>query len=95
MVNPTTAETYVFDGVSGGAVIAIDMTSNLPDATIGVMPNNTATSLTGTFRNNEHSGFLEATTSVPTQSPTTRGQFLLNSQTMTTLTAVTDNLWRR
>jgi hypothetical protein len=92
VINPATSETYVFDGVSGGTVVAIDTASNTPGPVVGLMPNSTATSLSGTFRNTDHSGFLEATTPASTQSPATRDLVLLNSQMTNTLTPLTANL---
>lgn len=92
VMNAKTGETFVWDGVSGGTVVALDTTSNQPGATIGIVPNTTATSLTGSFRSSTHAGFLQATTPASTQGPATLDLFLLNSRQANTLTPVTSNL---
>jgi poly(3-hydroxyalkanoate) synthetase len=88
----TTGEQYVEDGVSGGTITSIDTTSNQTVATIGTLPAGTATFLTGTFRGNGGTGFIEATTAVSTEDPATRDLYLLNSQSANSLERVTDNL---
>lgn len=90
--NATTGETYVEDGVSGGTLIAIDTTSNLPGATIGQLPVSSATSMTDTFRDGGHTGFLEAYTPISTDDPATRDLYILNSQSAGSLTLTTNNL---
>jgi hypothetical protein len=92
VTNTTTGEQYVEDGVSGGVMIAIDTTSNQPGATLGTMPVSTATALSGTFRDGEHTGFLEASTAVSTEDPATRDLYVLNSQQAGSLTRVTNTL---
>ncbi|MGA3157079.1 MAG: hypothetical protein ABSE43_05865 [Steroidobacteraceae bacterium] len=92
VTNSTTGEQYVEDAVSGGTLVAIDASSNQVGATIGVLPMTSATSLTGTFRDTEHSGFLEATNAISTADPATRDLYVLNSQSSNSLTQVTNNL---
>jgi hypothetical protein len=90
--NATTGVQYVYDGVSGGSLIAIDATSNQVLATIGSVPPGTAMSLSGTFRSSAHTGFLQASNALSTQNPTTMDLYLLNSQSAGSLVQVTDNL---
>jgi hypothetical protein len=92
VTNSTTGEQYIDDGVSGGTLISIDTTSNQVVATIGILPNGTATYLSGTFRGYGHTGFLQATTAISTQDPATQDLYLLNSQQSNSLTPVTNNL---
>ena len=88
----STGYTYTEDGVSGGALIAIDTTSNQVVATIGTLPVSTATTLNGTFRGSGRTGFLQAATPASTQDPTTQDLYLLNSQAASSLVRVTSNL---
>lgn len=90
--NATTGEQYIEDGVSGGTLVAIDTTLNQPGAMIGQLPVSTATFLAGTFRDGEHSGFLQASTAVSTQDPATQDLYLLNSQSPGSLLRATGNL---
>jgi hypothetical protein len=90
--NSTTGYTYIEDGVSGGTLTAIDTTSNAVVATIGMLPVSNATTMTGTFRSSDHTGFLEAANAASTTDPMTRDLYLLNSQTANTLVRATDNL---
>jgi hypothetical protein len=90
--DPATGIQYIEDGVGGGSMMAIDATSNQVVATIGVLPTTSATALSGTFRGNGDTGFLEATSPLSTQDPATRDLYLLNSQTTNSLTQVTNNL---
>jgi hypothetical protein len=92
VTNASTGEQFIEDGVSGGTMVSIDTASNQIVATIGTLPTSTATFLTGTFRGNGHTGFVEATTAVSTQDPATRDLYLLNSHSADTLTLATDNL---
>jgi hypothetical protein len=92
VINATTGVQYVYDGVSGGSLIAIDASSNNVLATIGSVPPGTATSLSGTYRGSAHSGFLQASNALSTQNPTTMDLYLLNSQSVGSLVQVTDNL---
>jgi hypothetical protein len=92
IANPSTGETYVDDGVSGGTMLAIDTTSNQIVATIGTLPSGSATFLTDTFRGDGHTGFIEATTAISSQDPATRDLYLVNSQGSNSLLRVTDNL---
>jgi hypothetical protein len=92
VTNATTGYQYVEDGVSGGTLVAIDATSNQPGATIGTLPASTAVSLSGTFRDSDHSGFLEASNAISTQDPATRDLYVFNSQGAASLTRVTNSL---
>lgn len=92
VTNATTGEQYIEDAVSGGTMVAIDAGSNQVGATIGTMPMTSATNLSGTFRDTEHSGFLEATNALSTADPATRDLYVLNSQSSNSLTLVTNNL---
>jgi hypothetical protein len=92
VTDATSGWVYTADGVSGGTMIAISTSTNQPGATIGTFPTSTATFLTDTFRGNGDTGFIEATTSISTQAPSTRDLYILNSQTAGTLTRITNNL---
>jgi hypothetical protein len=92
VTNTTTGYQYTADGVSGGTLIAISTSSNQPGVTIGIFPTSTATFVSGTFRGNGDSGFIEATTSISTQEPVTRELYFFNANTANTLTRVTSNL---
>jgi hypothetical protein len=92
VTNTSTGYQYIEDGVSGGSMVAIDTTSNEVIATLGALPISTATNMTGTFRDGEHSGFLEAYNALSTEDPATRDLYLLNSQTPASLTRVTNTL---
>jgi hypothetical protein len=92
VTNATTGYQYVEDGVSGGTLLAIDATSNQPGVTVGTLPVSTAVSLSGTFRDSGHSGFLEASNPISTEDPATRDLYLLNSQAAGSLTRVTHSL---
>jgi hypothetical protein len=90
--NQSTGYTYTEDGVGGGSLVAIDAGSNQVIATIGTLPNSTATALSGTFRSDVDTGFLEASNPVSTEDPATRDLYLLNSQSANSLTPITGNL---
>lgn len=92
VTNPSTGYTYTEDGVSGGSLVAIDAMTNQVVATVGTLPISAATSLTGTFRSDSGTGFIEATTPASTGNPNTRDLYLLNSQTANSLVRVTNNL---
>ena len=92
VTDTSTGYQYIEDGVSGASMVAIDTTSNEVVATLGALPISTATDMTGTFRDGEHSGFLEAYNALSTEDPATRDLYLLNSQTPDSLTRVTDTL---
>jgi hypothetical protein len=92
VTDPANGYQYVEDSVSGGALTAIDTTSNQVVATVGTLPTSTAVTLSGTFRSADHVGFLEAANPASTEDPTTRDLYLLNSQTANNLQRVTDNL---
>ena len=90
--NPANGYAYTVDGVSGGLLVAIDTASNHVGATIGTLPTSGAASLTGTFRDTGHTGFLEATNAASLADPSTRDLYLLNAQHGNTLLRVTSNL---
>jgi hypothetical protein len=92
VTNQSTGYTYTEDGVGGGSLVAIDAGSNQIIATIGTLPNSTATALSGTFRSDVDTGFLEASNPVSTQDPATRDLYLLNSQSANSLMLITGNL---
>ena len=92
VTNATTGCPYVEDGVSGGTLVAIDAGSNQPGVTVGTLPTSTAVTLSGTFRDSDRSGFLEASNALSTEDPATRDLYLLNSQEAESLTRVTDSL---
>jgi hypothetical protein len=73
-------------------LVAIDATSNQPGVTVGNLPASTAVTLSGTFRDSGHSGFLEASNPISTEDPATRDLYLLNSQAAGSLTRVTNSL---
>ena len=76
----------------GASLVAIDAGSNQVIATIGTLPNTTATALSATFRSDADTGFLEASNPVSTQDPATRDLYLLNSQSANSLMLITGNL---
>jgi hypothetical protein len=92
VTNSTTGEQYIEDAVSGGTLIAIDAGSNQVGATLGTLPMTSATDLSGSFRDTQHSGFIEATNAVSTTDPATRDLYVLNSLSSNSLTLVTNNL---
>jgi hypothetical protein len=92
VTNATTGYQYVEDGVSGATLMAIDATSNQPGVTLGTLSASTAVTLSGTFRDSGHSGFLEASNAISTEDPATRDLYLLNSQAAESLTRVTNSL---
>jgi hypothetical protein len=92
VTDTATGVTYIEDGVSGGELFAIDTASNQTVANVGMLPEGTATFLTGTFRRYDHTGFLEATTALSTQDPATRDLYLLNSRGTGSLIRATSNL---
>jgi hypothetical protein len=92
VTNASTGEQYVFDGVGGGTLLAIDAATNQAGVTVGTLPASTATALSGTFRSDTHTGFLEASNPLSTENPATRDLYLLNSQSAGTLTLITNTL---
>jgi hypothetical protein len=92
VTNTVTGYQFVEDGVSGGALVAIDATSNQPGVTVGTLPASTAVTLSGTFRDSGHSGFLQAANALSTGDPATQDLYILNSQAAFSLTRVTDAL---
>ena len=87
-----TGYTYTEDGVGGGSLVAINTTSNQVVTTVGTLAASAATALSGTFRGNADTGFLEASNALSTEDPATRDLYLLNSQISGSLTRVTNNL---
>jgi hypothetical protein len=92
VTNATTGYQYVEDGVSGGTLVAIDASSNQAGVMLGILPASTAVTLSGTFRDSGHSGFLEAANPISTEDPATRDLYILNSQAAGSLTRVTNSL---
>lgn len=92
VTNTSTGYQYVEDGVSGGTLVAIDAATNQAGVTVGSLPLSHAVSLSGTFRDSGHSGFLEASNPISTQDPATRDLYILNSQESGSLTRVTNAL---
>jgi hypothetical protein len=92
VVDAGTGYQYTEDGVGGGALLAVDTTSNQVVAAVGTLPASTAITLSGTFRGSADTGFLEAQNPLSSQDPATRDLYLLNSQTANTLLRVTSNL---
>ncbi len=92
VTNLATGERYVYDGVSGASLLAIDTSSNQVVATVGTLAAGSATSLSGTFRDGAHTGFLEASNALSTEDPMTRDLYLLNSRGSASLQAVAGTL---
>jgi hypothetical protein len=92
VTNSTTGFQYTEDGVNGGTLVAIDASSSQVRATIGVLPISTAVALSGTFRDDGHSGFFQASNALSTKDPATEELYVLNSQSVNSLARVTDNL---
>jgi hypothetical protein len=84
--------TYVVDGVSGGTLVSVDASTGQPAATLGTLPAGTAAFLSGTFRDDNDDGFLEATNPLSTGDPATRDLYILNAHENGSLARVTDNL---
>jgi hypothetical protein len=92
VLSTTTGYTYTFDGVSGGTLVAIDAVTNHTVATLGILPTSSAQFLAVNLRDANHSGFIDASSFVSTQNPTTHDLYLLNTHTASTLARVTSNL---
>jgi len=92
VTDTTTGWQYTADAVGGGTMVAISTSSNQPGVTVGTFPTSMAMFLSGTFRGNGGTGFIEATTSISTQEPPTRDLYILNSTTANSLARVTGNL---
>ena len=92
VTDTSTGEQYVYDGVSGGTLSAIDAGTNQSIAVLGALPVTSAMYLGGTVRGYGDTGFLQATNALSTQDPATQDLYLLNSQTAGSLTLVTGNL---
>jgi hypothetical protein len=90
--NPANGYAYTVDGVSGGKLVAIDTGTNAPGPTIGTLPASQAATLTGTFRDAGHTGFMEAANAASTNDPATRDLYLLNTRQPNTLLRVTHDL---
>ena len=92
VTSATTGETWTEDGISGGLLVAIDTTSNQLRAQVGQLPVSNAVSLAGTFRDSEHSGFLQASNPLSSNDPATQDLYVLNSQQSNSLSRVTNDL---
>ncbi len=88
----TTGYTYTVDGVAGGTVVPIDTATNQPLPAVGMVSSGTAMFLSATFRDSNHSGYMEASTSASTQDPATQDLYVVNSHMANTLQAATRNL---
>jgi hypothetical protein len=92
VTNPGSGTTWVVDGVSGGTLLSVDASTGQPIATLGTLPTGTAAFLTGTFRDDNDDGFIEATNPLSTNDPATRDLYILNAREGGSLVRVTDNL---
>ena len=92
VTNPTNGYAYTVDGISGGTLVSIDASTNAVIATLGTLPASKAATLTGTFRDASHAGFMEATNAASTGDPSTRDLYLVNSQIASDLLRATSNL---
>lgn len=92
ITDPSNGYQYTEDGVSGASLVAISTTSNQVTANVGTLPNSTAVSLSGTFRADSGTGFLEASNPASSQNPQTRDLYLLNAQTAASLARITGHL---
>jgi hypothetical protein len=92
VADPANGYAYTVDGVSGGTLVAISTATNRPGPTIGTLPTSRAAWLTGTFRDDGHTGFIEATNAASTGDPATRDLYLLNTHQDHTLLRVTHDL---
>jgi hypothetical protein len=81
-----------FERLESNVATAIDATSNQPGVTVETLPASSAVTLSGTFRDTGHSGFLEAANAISTENPATRDLYIFNSQTASSLTRVTNAL---
>ncbi|MCK9687863.1 hypothetical protein [Scleromatobacter humisilvae] len=90
--DPANGYTYTVDGVSGGTLVAIPTSTNVPGATIGTLSTSHTMWLTGTFRDAGHTGFIEGTNVASTANPSTRALYLLNTHQSDTLIRITPNL---
>ena len=92
LTNPINGKVYSYDAVSGGTLVAIDAASHQQIAQLGSVPQSGAVFLSGTFRDTDHNGFMEATTPFSTTNPATRGLYILNSHQSNSLVRVTGTL---
>lgn len=92
VTNSTTGYQYTEDGVSGGTLVAISTATNQVTTTVGTLPVSSAVTLSGTFRSDSGTGFLEANNPASTQNPATRDLYVLNSGSANSLARVTGNL---
>ena len=92
VTDPANGHAFTYDAVSGGTLVAIDAASNQQVATVGKLPSSNAVSLSGTFRDIDHNGFLEATNPLSTLDPATRDLYVMNTRQDHSLARVTDNL---
>ncbi len=90
--NPANGYAYTVDGISGGTLVSINASTNAVVATLGTFPASKAATLTGTFRDATHAGFMEATNAASTSDPSTRDLYLVNSQIASDLLRATSNL---
>ena len=89
LTNPMNGRVYSYDAVSGGTLVSIDAVSNQQLVQLGTVPQRGAVFLSGTFRDADHNGFIEATTPFSTTAPATRGLYILNSHQSQSLARVT------
>jgi hypothetical protein len=92
VTDPASGYAWTVDGVSGGTLVAIPTSTNVPGATIGTLSTSHAMWLTGTFRDAGHTGFIEGTNAASTADPATRVLYLVNTHRSDTLVRITDNL---
>ena len=92
VADPANGYTYTVDGVSGGTLVAIPTSTNVPGATIGTLSTSHTMWLTGTFRDAGHTGFMEGTNAASTNDPSTRALYLVNTHQSNTLIRITNNL---
>lgn len=92
VTDPGSGYAWTVDGVSGGTLVAIPASTNVPGATIGTLSTSHAMWLSGTFRDAGHTGFIEGTNAASTADPATRVLYLVNTHRSDTLTRITDNL---
>lgn len=89
---PVPFRLHRFERLESNVATAIDATSNQPGVTVETLPASSAVTLSGTFRDTGHSGFLEAANAISTENPATRDLYIFNSQTASSLTRVTNAL---
>jgi hypothetical protein len=93
VTDPVSGNVFTADGLGGGTISSIEVSTNGTAAMIGVFPPSQAVSLTGgTLRGIDRTMFLQAVTPFSTQDPATRDLYLLNTQDSSSLQRVTGNL---